>query len=269
MRVSAPEGVTLENQEVVLPEAEAQADAGASDQQTADLANQEGQQEAQEAKEGEQKPEKDPELRRLEKELAKERRRNQAIARRMHEAEYKAREIENLRSKPIDATNEASEGNSQRQSLTDADLDALLEQREQQRRQADSQRELASKAAALRKELGDDFESTTEDLSLMLRDGKKQLAVLRSERPAELIRYLTDPDNAEEVERMARMDDFDYGRSLARIEARLEAKPTKPQASKAPAPIEPVRGGGVVKEQAAPQSMEAYMAWANKQYSRR
>lgn len=255
----------MENTETVLPEAE---QAGASDQPNAEqLANTELQAEGEKPEgEKEAKPERHP----LEKELAKERRRNQAIVRRLHEAESKAREFEDLRSRSIGDTNQDKQGDSERQSLTDADLDALLNQREQQRRQAESERDLSAKAVALRKELGEDFETTTEDLSLMLRDAKKQLAVLRSEQPAALVRYMTDPDNAEEIERMARMDDFDYGRAMARIEGKLEAKkaPDKPKPSSAAAPIEAARGGGVVHT-SAPADMQQYMAWANKHYSRR
>ncbi len=255
--------------ETVLPGATEEV-AGAGEQQNTADASQELAEAKPEGEQAEGEKEAKPEKHPLEKELAKERRRNQAIVRRLHEAEAKARELDDLRNRSIGDTNQDKQGNSERQSLTDAELDALLNRREQQRRQAESERELASKAVALRKELGEEFESTTEDLSLMLRDAKKQLAVLRSEQPAALVRYMTDPDNAEEVERMARMDDFDYGRALARIEGRLETKKAtdKPKPSNAAAPIEAARGGGVVQS-AAPTDMRQYMEWANKQYARR
>ena len=111
----------MENTETVLPNAEAQADAGASDQQnTAETPAVDTQAEG-DKQEGEQKPERHP----LEKELAKERRRNQAIVRRLHEAEGKAREYDALQQRQIGATNESEGADSETLSLPKARLNEL------------------------------------------------------------------------------------------------------------------------------------------------
>lgn len=249
------------DQETVLPEAPESA--GASDQPAEVETLPEG-----EAEKTEAKPEKHP----LEKELAKERRRNQALARRTHEAERVARELqERLQPREIGDTNRTAEADSEVLSLSKAELQRLIEQKAAEiaptisKQKGESER-LSKAAAALREALGDEFPTLTEDLASVF-DGKKQLAVLRTEAPAELIRYLTDPDNADEAERIAGMDDFDAGRALAKLELKLQSKDDKPKPSKAGSPLRPVRGQGEAVER-VPTDIHQYMAWANKKYGR-
>lgn len=248
--------------ETVLPDAPESA--GASDQPNPDEALPEQQAEKPE----EAKPEKHP----LEKELAKERRRNQAIVRRLHEAERIAKEAsQRLQSSGEGATNREAEADSEVLSLPKAELERLIQERAKElapkiTAEAGEQERLSKAAAALRKELGDEFAELTEDLASVF-DGKKQLAVLRTDAPAGLIRYLTDPDNAAEAERIAAMDDFDAGRALAKLEAKLEAKDDKPKPSSAAAPLRQVRGQGQATER-VPTDPRAYMEWANRKYGR-
>ena len=77
-------------------------------------------------------------------------------------------------------------------------------------------------------------------------DAAKQLAVLDADDPAALLKYLTDPENADEAEEIGRLGDIAAGKRLARIEATLAAAPKTPakQISKVPAPIESIRGQG-------------------------
>lgn len=253
--------------ETALPEAPEGAGAGELPEGTpAEVTTEASEPEGQEAKdEGEKKPERHP----LEKELAKERRRNQALARRTHAAEA---ELERLRPRDISATNEPSQADSETLSLTKAQLEELVTKRAQEiapkiKDKAAEQERIVSAVQALRKEVGaDQFEELTNDLATVFNESK-QLAVLRTDAPAALIRYLTDPDNADEAERIGRMDEFDAGRALAKLEAKLEAKKAedKPQRSKAAAPIESARGSGT-SAGAVPTDIREYIKWANKQY---
>jgi hypothetical protein len=61
-----------------------------------------------------------------------------------------------------------------------------------------------------------------------------------------MARYLTDPDNADEAEKIGRMSPIQAGRAFARIEAKLMASKSEktPQRSNAPGPLESVRSGG-------------------------
>lgn len=70
-------------------------------------------------------------------------------------------------------------------------------------------------------------------------------AVFEADSPAKVIEWLADPDNADEAERISKLSAVQAGKAIAKLEAKLatEAK-DKPQPSKAPAPLEPVRGAG-------------------------
>lgn len=229
-------------EETALPEAAApEATAGAGDQQNT-AAPAEDQQ--QEQPEGEQKPEKHP----LEKELAKERRRisrlvEQREISRAEAAQLRA-ELERLRSPDLQNTRTDDKNSADDESdvvrIPRAELPKLLEKAQSEAQQRESLRKAASE---MRKALGDDFQRVTDELAEVF-DADLQFAVAASEAPAELARYLTDPDNADEAERISRMTPLQAGRAIAKIEAKLAAKPEKPQPSKAPKPVEPVRGGG-------------------------
>jgi hypothetical protein len=92
-------------------------------------------------------------------------------------------------------------------------------------------------------------------------------AIFYADNPKEVIEYLTDPDNADEAERISKMTAVQAGRAIARLEAKLnsEKSKAKPKPSNAPKPIEPVRGGGVPNGMPDPSNTKAYIAWANAQ----
>lgn len=254
-------------EDTALPEVEAiEASAGAGDQQST-AAPADDQQGQHDKPEGEQKPERHP----LEKELAKERRR---ISRLVEQREISRAEAANLRAE-LDKLRGPDLQNARTGDKNSAEDEPdvvriprseLPKLAERLRSEASEQETLRKSASEMRKALGDDFERVTDELAEIF-NADLQFAVAASEAPAELARYLTDPDNAEEAERIARMPPLQAGRAFAKIEAKLAAKPDKPQPSKAPKPVEPVRGSAAVVG-AAPQSMDQYMAWANKQYRR-
>lgn len=92
-------------------------------------------------------------------------------------------------------------------------------------------------------------------------------AIFDADDPKAVIEYLTDPDNADEAERIARLPATRAGREIARIEAKLEAakKAAKPQPSKAAQPLNPVKGAGVATGAPDPSNTKAWIAWANEQ----
>lgn len=92
-------------------------------------------------------------------------------------------------------------------------------------------------------------------------------AIFEADNPKDVIEYLTDPDNADEAGSISRMNALQAGRAIAKIEQKIEAAKSKdkPQPSKAPAPIEPARGGGVHNGMPDPSDTKAYIAWANAQ----
>jgi hypothetical protein len=198
--------------------------------------------------------------------LARERRRIQNLTRRSYEQQAELDRLRGLQTRSIDDTNRADDADSETVSLSKSELARMIDQRAKElaptmRDSAAAQERLSTAAKALVKEVGEQqYREMTDDLSMVF-PPDRQLAVLRSDAPADMLRYLTDPDNADEAERIARMDDFDSGRALAKIEAKLEARrQAKPQASKAAEPIEAVRGKGGVRTEPTP-GRPGYIEW--------
>jgi len=95
-------------------------------------------------------------------------------------------------------------------------------------------------------------------------------AIFEAEKPAAIIEYLTDPDNASEAEAISRMSAVQAGRAIARLEMKLSAKvPDKPQPSKAPAPIENERGQGKIVSDPSQMSDKEFILWRKRQIAQR
>ena len=233
------------NTETALPEAEISA--GAGDQPEAAPVEQEGQQTEAESKEEakEEKPEKHP----LEKELAKERRRINRIVEQREQARAQLSELQRQLEQYQKALPKGEESdttpNDDVVRIPRAELPKFVERIQGE---AAQRGELAKAADNMRKALGADFQAVTDELAEVLPVADLQFAVAASEAPAELARYLIDPDNADEAERIARMSPYQAGRALAKIEAKLTEAKAKPQPSKAARPLEPVKGGGAVSD---------------------
>jgi hypothetical protein len=224
-----------------------------------------------EDKPAEPKPEKHP----LEKVLAKEQRRNQALARRVHAAEHALAQYGALQKPAIGDTNQPDSAANEVLSLPKAQLEKLIEDRAREMapkikdQAAEKERQIAA-VSAVQKELGERFLELTDDLASVF-PPEKQMAVLRSDAPAALIEYLTDPDNADEADRIAGMDAYDAGRALARIEFKMQAAKAseKPQRSSAKAPIESMKPTGATTNGAPdPRNTKAWIKWANEQEAR-
>ena len=92
-------------------------------------------------------------------------------------------------------------------------------------------------------------------------------AIFEADNPKAVIEFLTDPDNADEAERISKMTAGQAGRAIAKLEVKLEAEKSKakPKPSNAPSPVEPARGGGVPNGAPNPSDTKAWMSWANAQ----
>ena len=92
-------------------------------------------------------------------------------------------------------------------------------------------------------------------------------AVFESDSPQRLIEYLADPEHVDEADAISRMGAVQAGRAIARLEDRLseEAKKAAPKASKAPAPLEPIRGQGGTSGAPDPSDTKAWIRWRNEQ----
>lgn len=86
-------------------------------------------------------------------------------------------------------------------------------------------------------------------------------AVFEADDPARVIEYLADPDNADEAESIARMNSAQAGKAIAKLEAKLGAKPAAPQTPKAPPPIEPIRGRGESQKHPSDMSDKEFAAY--------
>jgi hypothetical protein len=92
-------------------------------------------------------------------------------------------------------------------------------------------------------------------------------AIFEADDPKAVIEYLTDPDNADEAERIAKLPAGRAGREILKLELKLkeEAAKAKPKPSNAAKPLEAVKGGGVPTGMPDPSNTKAYIAWANAQ----
>lgn len=92
-------------------------------------------------------------------------------------------------------------------------------------------------------------------------------AIFDADNPKAVIEYLTDPDNADEAESIARLSAARAGMAIAKLELKLReaAAKAKPKPSSAAQPIEAVKGGGVPSGMPDPTNTKAWIAWANAQ----
>ena len=245
-------------------------------------ASQEGQQQeaGQEGEGGEsQRKEKTPEQR----EIERLRRGIDRRTRQLYElrAQQQAPRLDGLTGRQGQADNRGVADDSEPLSVTRAELaqmvkaeaerlaPTLQEQRtEVERRQGVIQ----SLAKTWGQERFDELASDLDDAmgGLTARSGRPKPAseaVFEADEPARVIEYLADPDHADEADRIARMSAAQAGKAIARLEDRLkaQAQQSTPKASKAPAPLEAVRGGGNTSGAPDPTDTKAWIRWRNEQ----
>lgn len=116
----------------------------------------------------------------------------------------------------------------------------------------------------------DKFDEMSSDLDdsfngLTARDGTTKPAVeaiFESDNPQAVIEYFADPKNADEAASFAKLSGIRAGREIAKLEANLVTMKPKTQVSKAPAPLELVKGGGAVPKKDPSQMTDSeYAEW--------
>ena len=186
-----------------------------------------------------------------------------------------------LTHRPIDVNNQQSEDDSAPLSLTRAELAEMVNA--EAKRLAPTLRDQATEVErrqgvvqGLAKTWGQErFDEVSSDLDdafggLTDRSGRPKPAieaVFEADEPAKVIEWLADPDNAAEAERISKLGGVQAGKAIAKLEAQLASKPdkAKPQASKAPAPLESIRGQGSVSTSPNPSDTKAWIRWRNEQ----
>lgn len=89
-------------------------------------------------------------------------------------------------------------------------------------------------------------------------------AIFESENPQAVIEYFADPKNIDEAEAFSKLSAARAGREIVKLEQKLAAKP-KPQVSKAPAPLEAIKGAGTTANSPDPADTKAWIKWRNEQ----
>jgi len=220
-----------------------------------------------------QQPEADP-IKALEQRLEKERARMERRIDRKHaeaaQAKERVRYLEEQLQRAQTQQPQEGEQTQQRQASPD-DIDRMADQRAQEIVQA---RELQKRVGSILEQgkAIPDFDRLCNDLNAEIAfydKGKPSAfleAVMDSDKPHALLAHLgQNPDIAEELNGLSPAQ---LGRRLARIEADLTAKPEGPKPSKAPKPLEPVKGSATTGEP-NPKDTAAWIAWRNKQTTRR
>ena len=92
-------------------------------------------------------------------------------------------------------------------------------------------------------------------------------AIFEADEPAKVIEWLSDPDNIDEAERISKLGALQAGKAIAKLEAKLSTQTPKPttKVSKAPAPLESVRGQGSIASAPDPSNTKAWIQWRNEQ----
>lgn len=255
--------------ETVLPSADETAVAGDQPNQVETPA------EGEQTEKPEAKPEKTPEQKAIDK---LERKLGRVIGQREEaraEREQLRQQIEALQRRSIDDTNRQTETDSENLTLSRAQLRQMIEAEAKKlaptiKGEAESVAKQREVVSGLVKAWGaETFQARTNDLAEVLAPDK-QMLVLDTDNPAALIEYLTDEDNADEAEAIGKMPIGRAGYALAKIAAKIEASKSeaKPKPSKAPQPLEAIRGNGGNTADSAPSDIRAYMKWANQKYGR-
>lgn len=262
----------MSTEETALPES-VNTDAGASEpaDSTAAAADTTTDEAGKESDTEAKKPEKTPEQR----EIDRLRRRVDNLTRQKYELRANVPQQQNQQQQS------SQQDDDEPVTLTRAELNRQIEERAQRlapsmsEQQAEVQRRQGV-VQSLSKEWGaEKFDTLASELDevfggLADHSGKPKPAtdaIFYAENPKAVIEYLTDPDNAEEAERIANMSAVQAGRAIGKLEDKLDAAKSqgKPKPSNAAKPIEAVRGGGVVNGMPDPSNTKAYIAWANAQ----
>jgi hypothetical protein len=242
----------------------------------ADGESSEGAAEGSEQTEGEAKPQRTPEQREIE-------RLRRVVDRRTKRAAGLEAQLEQMRQQlprhEIGDTNQFEGGDSDSLTLSRAEIARMVRSEAERiaptlRKQEAEIEHRRTVVESLADEWGQErFDALASKLDMAMDglavNGKPKAAtdaIFEADKPARVIEYLADPDNAAEAEALAGMSAIKAAQFVTRLESRLEAKAkeAKPQRSNAPAPIEPVRGQGNIKSMPDPTNLHAWIKEMNR-----
>ncbi len=205
---------------------------------------------------------------------------------RKHRQLAEARAQLNLTRPAIERNNQASADDSEPLSLTRAQLQEMVNAEAEKRapalhKQLTETQQRKALIDGLAKTWGQErFDALSEDLDsafdgLTDANGAPKAAFKAlfeaADDPATVIEYLASPEHDDEADAISQMSEAKAGAAIKALELRLAAAKAeaKPQASKAPAPLEPVRGAGPIKKSLADLEGAAYDAKRREQIKNR
>lgn len=211
-----------------------------------------------------------------EKELERKQRRIDNLTKRLYQAAPLAQDS-------IKAHNPPDQDDSDELRLSRSELQKLIDQRAaevaptiaKQQAEIESRRRVVEKLSqSWGQEKFDALAADLDDALGGLADRRGQpkpvaLALFRAKEPAALIEHLADPENAADAEALASLSDpVDIGFAVAELSSRIAAKKAeeKPQRSKAPQPVEPIRAAAAVT--AMPSDSDPIDVWVRKERKR-
>lgn len=233
--------------------------------------------EAAEAGAGDEKPEVKPEKTPEQREIERLRR---GIDRRTRQLSDARAQLDLTRSQKQDQ-NQQTADDSEPLSLTRAQIAEMVKAEAQKlaptlsEQAAETERRqgvVQSLAKTWGQEKFDEVSSELDDVfgGLTDRSGKPKAAteaIFEADEPAKVIEWLIDPENADEAERISRLGAVQAGKAIAKLEAKLSTEKPKPptKISKAPPPLEAVRGAGSTSAAPDPSNTKAWIKWRNEQ----
>jgi len=258
-----------------------EASGAATEATPTDQAKADGAETAETTEEAEKKVELTPEERERRRMQRGIDRRTKQLAEARAEAAQLAAELSRLRDPQNSGTTRVPADDSEPLSLTRAQIAQMVKAeaeklaptlREQAAETERRQGVIQSLAKTWGQEKFDELSSELDDAfgGLADRSGRPKPAteaIFEADDPRRVIEFLADPDNLDEAERIAKMGAVQAGKAIAKLEARLASEPAKdkPKASKAPAPLETIRGRGAVSGAPDPSDTKAWIRWRNEQ----
>lgn len=246
-----------------------------------DAANEPTAEQKAEADAAKAKPEKTPEQREIERlRRGLDRKHRQAA-----EARAELAHLRGLQNQSIEAHNRTSADDSEPLSLTRAQLREMVNAEAQklaptlqkQTSEAERRTEVVSRLAKTWgqerfNELSSDLDAAFDGLADPKGVPKPAVeAIFEADDAAMVIEYLANPDHDDEAEAISRMSAAQAGKAIAKLEARLSTEKAKaaPQVSKAPAPLEQVRGGGNSAKDPSTMTDAEFATWRRRQIAQR
>lgn len=181
---------------------------------------------------------------------------------RMTQQKYQlSAENDNLRRQPAEQPRQEPQDFSQ---LTAAQIEALVEQRANERLSSQTLNERTGKVdAQLQKAIGADLPGFYEEIQAAGNAGASLVkAAIELDDAADILAFLA--RDADELDKVLALSPIKQAAHMGRLSARLEAEKSAPKRSNAPAPLTPVKGSAKSSEPDINDTAR-WIAWSNEQ----